>query len=161
MSDSTGTIPGVEITPFGVTPGELEMLAEGASGAPPAHALFRLTIAPGHGLPDKYSYQSLLIDVHKGRLAVSADGGTARVSMGLGAPIRSTPRGKPFCDRAGCPLPEGQPALLGKGNGFSLDGGTLHLKAIGRSPAVITLTVVLREIDFHNPLCWICPVVTK
>lgn len=161
MSDSGGTIPGVEITPFGVTRGEQRSAAVPDGGPASTHALFHLTIAPGHGLPENYSYQSLLIDVRDGRIEVSADGGTARVWTGMGAPIRSTPRGTPFCDHGGCPLPEGQRALLGKGNAFSLEGGTLRLRAIGKRPAKITLTVILREIDFHAPLCWICPMVTK
>lgn len=160
MSDSGGTIPGVEITPFGVTHGERPSPVAGG-GPAPTHALVHLTIAPGHSLPHNYSYQSLLIDVRSGRIEVSAEGGIARVWTGLGAPIRATPRGKPFCDGGGCPLPEGQQALLGKGNAFSLDGGRLHLRAIGRSAAQITLTVVLRTLDFQDPLCWICPVITK
>lgn len=161
MSESEGIIPGVQITPFGVTHGERASLRAHGGGPPSSHALFRLTIEPGRALPDGYSYQSMLIDVQEGHIEVETQGGAARVWTGLGPSIRSAPDAEPFCDHGGCPLPDDVPALLEKGNGFSLDGGTLHLRATGDRPAVITLTVVLQQPDFHDPLCWICPVVTK
>lgn len=140
--------------------GDIKRLAQPADTSDPIHALMNLVIEPGMGLPDDYEYTSIVLHVQKGRIRVSVTGGDASVSVGTGRPIRVSPRGQVYCATGSRDLDAGQEVVLGPGNGLSLVGGIAQVTTLGKVPAEVQMSVLLRDNDIVMHACWICPGVT-
>ena len=156
MSDRSQSIPGVHITPLGVTRREGGDGLRGMMGGDQAaHTLVSITLDPGASLPEGYVYSSLVLRVNRGRVEVVPIGGTATVTVGTGKPVRPGPRRRPICETGSYRLADGEKALLAPGNALSITGGEVSVKAVSRQPAEIQMSMVLP--DTGENLCWICP----